>query len=147
MNRKSIFLSVVLSFVLAACASTGGGYGYAGNGHYSRCGNCGVVEDIELVARGSGRSSGGGAVLGAIVGGALGNQVGSGSGRKAATVAGAIAGGVAGNKIERERNQRDLYAVYVRMDDGRRLVFEQHQRGDLYEGARVQVRNGVARRL
>ncbi|MBD8525217.1 glycine zipper 2TM domain-containing protein [Pseudomarimonas arenosa] len=146
MNRNALLLSALFSFALVGCASSGG-YGYAGGSHYSRCVNCGVVEDIELVAHGSGRTSGGGAVLGAIVGGVIGNQVGSGSGRKAATAAGAIAGGIAGNKIERERNQRDLYAVFVRMDDGRRLVFEQHQRGGLYEGARVQIRNGVAYRL
>jgi outer membrane lipoprotein SlyB len=77
----------------------------------------------------------------------LGSQVGSGNGRRAATVAGAIAGGVAGNQIESRRNQRDIHAVFVRMDDGRRVVLEQRAIDGLYEGARVQVRNGRARRL
>jgi hypothetical protein len=93
---------------------------------------------------GDGRTSGAGAVAGAVIGGVLGSQVGSGRGRDAATIAGAIAGGAAGNRIEGERNARDTYAVYVRMDDGRRLVFEQRQLDGIREGARVTVRNGRA---
>jgi outer membrane lipoprotein SlyB len=52
---------------------------------------------------------------------------------------------VAGSKIERNVRDREVYSVFVRMDDGRRVVVEQ---GNLYgvrEGSRVDVRNGNAR--
>ena len=141
-----ILASLCLASLLAACAG-GGGYGYRDDYRYSRCTQCGVVERIEVARYGDGRSSGGGAVAGAIIGGVLGSQVGSGSGRDAATIAGAVAGGVAGNRIESERNRRDVYAVFVRMDDGRRRVFEQRQLDGLREGARVEIRNGRAIRM
>lgn len=143
MYRALIVL--VCASLLAACAS--GGYGYRDDYRYSRCNQCGVVERIEVARYGDGRSSGAGAVAGAVIGGVLGSQVGSGRGRDAATVAGAIAGGVAGNRAEQNRNAQDVYAVFVRMDDGRRQVFEQRALDGVREGARVQIRNGRAFRL
>ena len=127
-----IFISLAMAALLSACAS--GGYSssqrhssedrsYQDRSYdgYARCHDCGVVERIERVY-GERRADGGGAILGGIVGGVLGNQVGSGDGRKAATVAGAIAGGIAGNTIEKNNNAAPVFELYVRMDDGRRLV-------------------------
>lgn len=124
-------------------------YGYDSryDSRYQRCRTCGTVERIELARYGQRDSSGGGAVVGALLGAAVGNQVGSGDGRKAATVAGAIAGGVAGNNLEKRRNDRDTYAVYVRMDDGRRVVLEQKKLNGIREGGRVRIRNGDAHAL
>ncbi|MCK7592440.1 glycine zipper 2TM domain-containing protein [Pseudomarimonas salicorniae] len=141
-----VLASLCLATLLTACASSGGGggYGYRDDYRYNRCEQCGVVERVEVARYGDGRTSGGGAVAGAIIGGVLGSQVGSGRGRDAATIAGAVAGGVAGNRIESERRSKDVYAVYVRMDDGRRRVFEQRELDGLYEGARVEIRNGRA---
>jgi outer membrane lipoprotein SlyB len=147
MNRN-LLAATLMAVALSACAGPGG-YGYQDRGYrdgysYQRCSQCGVVERIDVARYGDGRTSGAGAVAGAILGGVLGSQVGSGSGRNAATIAGAVAGGAAGNRIESNRNARDVYAVYVRMDDGRRLVFEQRQLDGIREGARVTVRNGRA---
>jgi outer membrane lipoprotein SlyB len=117
----------VVTLGLSGCA-THGNYGYRDSGYrdgYSyrvRCHSCGTVERIDVARYGDGRTTGAGAVAGAILGAAVGNQVGSGSGRRAATAAGAIAGGIAGNEIERDRRADDVYALVVRMDDGRRLV-------------------------
>jgi len=141
----NLFIVALLSALLGACASSGSGYGYrdsgyrGGYGHQGVCTTCGTVERIEIARYGDGRASGAGAVAGAIIGGVLGNQVGSGDGRKAATVAGAVAGGVVGNKIEKDRNERDTYAIYVRMDDGRRLVFEQKGLNGIRSGDRVRT--------
>lgn len=134
---------LAISVLLTACAS--GGYGYRDDYRYSRCQDCGVVERIEVARYGDGRTSGGGAVAGAIIGGIVGSQIGSGSGRDAATVAGAIAGGVAGNKIESDQKARDVYAIFVRMDDGRRRVYEQRDLQGLREGDRVEIRQGRVR--
>jgi outer membrane lipoprotein SlyB len=146
MNTR-ILVSIALAALLSACAS-GGGYnnqryssyddrarGYDG---YARCYDCGVVERIERVY-GERRSGGGGAVLGGIIGGVLGNQVGSGDGRKAATVAGAIAGGIAGNTIEKNNNAAPMYELFVRMDDGRRLVVSQRDLRGIREGSAIRV--------
>ena len=96
MNIRTLTLALILPLLLAACAAPPSRYaggGYDGRyGGYSRCADCGVVEQIDRVD-GERRSDGTGAVLGGIIGGVLGNQVGSGDGRRAATVAGAIATG------------------------------------------------------
>jgi outer membrane lipoprotein SlyB len=111
-----------------------------------RCGNCGLVERIERVSGQGGGASGGGAVLGAIVGGVLGNTVGKGDGRKAATVAGAVAGGLIGNEIERNQagGGDTWYEVFVRMDNGERIVTRQYGIAGLREGSRVEIRDGAA---
>lgn len=141
--------SIMAASLLAGCASSGPGYGYRDPGYssgqrYARCHDCGVVERIERVY-GRGGSSGGGAVLGGIVGGVVGSQVGSGSGRDAATIAGAIAGGVAGNEIEKNRNEAPRYELYVRMDDGRRIVVDQRQLDGIREGSYVRISRDRAR--
>jgi outer membrane lipoprotein SlyB len=139
---------VAMSLILAACASPGGysSRGYGGSDGYARCYDCGTVERVERVY-GEGRASGGGAVLGGIVGGVLGSQVGSGSGRDAATVAGAIAGGVAGHNVEQNRNAASQYELFVRMDDGRRIVVRQRDLDGIREGAYVRVNGNRARLL
>jgi outer membrane lipoprotein SlyB len=113
-----------------------------------QCRSCGTVERIERVTGPNGSSSsGGGAVLGAIVGGALGNTIGKGDGRKAATIAGAVAGGVIGNEIERNQaagSSDTWFEVFVRMDDGQRIVTRQYGIAGLREGSRVELRDGAA---
>lgn len=143
-NMVRLMLMALFSLMLAACASGGNRYYGGPSDGYARCYDCGRVERIETVYR-ERESTGAGAVLGGIVGGVLGNQVGSGSGRKAATVAGAIAGGVAGNELEKDRRSAPLYELYVRMDDGRRLVVTQRDIGAIRTGSYVRIYNNVAR--
>lgn len=144
MMTRILFVSA-LAMILSACAS-GPQRSYGAPGGYAYCQQCGVVERIEGV-HGERRASGGGAVAGAIVGGVLGNQVGGGSGRRAATAAGAIAGGVAGHQIEREVSAAATYDVFIRMDDGRRIVVNQRDLRGIREGSRVQVSGNSARLL
>lgn len=142
-----LLLSLIAVLMLAACASGPAYYGsdgrYGGSRYSAGCYDCGVVERIESVY-GSGRATGAGAVLGGVVGGVLGSQIGSGSGRDAATVAGAAAGAVAGHNIEKNRASGG-YEVYVRMDDGRRVVVTQRDLYGIREGARVRIDGGAAR--
>lgn len=144
--RTAIIVTFTLG--LAACASPGYrgdyGYGYRYDDRPARCLDCGVVTRIERV-HGERRASGAGAVAGAVVGGALGNQIGDGSGRRAATVAGAVLGGLAGNRIEKDVRSAPRYEIFVRMDDGRRLVLSQRELGGVREGARVVVQGNRVR--
>lgn len=153
-----------LAALLGACATTNpyasgpytnapyGGGSYGGSPQYyddrpGRCSNCGTIDRIERVSEPERATSGGGAVLGAIIGGALGNQVGSGDGRKAATVAGAVAGGLIGNEIERNQPSAandTWYEVFVRMDNGERIVTRQYGISGLREGSRVEIRGDAA---
>ena len=148
MNLR-IFLMTAAIALLAACAAPGGqysnqrGYNNSPNDGYARCQSCGVVERIDQ-AYGQRQSSGGGAVLGGIIGGIVGNQVGSGSGRAAATAAGAIAGGVVGNNAERNSHSSAKYEIYLRMDDGRRIVVSQRDLNGVREGSYIRIRNGQA---
>ena len=50
-------------------------------------------------------------------------------------------GGAVGNNVEGRRNEQ-TFDVYLRMDDGRRVVVNQRQMGNLREGDYVRVTNG-----
>lgn len=139
MKLRNLMIAALTLLVLGACASGPSQRGYGQGSYGSRCANCGVVEGIERVY-GDRQSTGAGAVVGGIIGGVLGNQVGGGSGRTAATAAGVIAGGVAGNAIERDMRSAPRYEIFVRMDDGRRLVVTQRELQGIRQGAAVQVR-------
>ena len=144
MSFRLISLAL-LTLMLSACVS-GGSRNYGPSDGYARCYDCGQVERVDRVY-GERESTGGGAILGGIVGGVLGNQVGGGSGRKVATVAGAIAGGIAGNEIEKDSRGAPRYELFVRMDDGRRLVVTQQDLNGIREGSYVRVNGGRARLL
>jgi outer membrane lipoprotein SlyB len=145
-----IVLIPVLMAALGACATPSTYYGNQGGYYrqpptdgYARCQSCGVVERIDRVY-GQRQSSGGGAILGGIVGAIVGNQIGSGSGRAAATMAGAIAGGAIGDAAERNGNSAPWYELYLRMDDGRRIVVSQRDLHGIREGAYIRISNGHA---
>ncbi|MCX7555689.1 glycine zipper 2TM domain-containing protein [Xanthomonadaceae bacterium JHOS43] len=150
--RPRLLIALIATLLLAACATPrsgyyspqqGGYYGQPPSDGYARCRDCGVVERIDRV-HGERQSGGGGAVLGGIIGGIVGNQIGSGSGRAAATAAGAIAGGVIGNNAERNSNAAPWYELYLRMDDGRRIVVSQRDLNGIREGAYIRISNGRA---
>ena len=148
MNLRS-FSAVALALSLAACASSPSHYdngpAYGGPSNYpAQCANCGKVERIEHVY-GDNHTTGTGAVIGGVVGGVLGNTVGKGNGRTAATVVGVVGGAVAGNAIEKHENQEGSFDVYVRMDNGQKLILNQRDIGSIRAGSYVEVENGRAR--
>ncbi|MFC4727539.1 glycine zipper 2TM domain-containing protein [Coralloluteibacterium thermophilus] len=147
MKIRMLLTASALSLGLAACATGGGSYGGGYQGGYGApqqaCYDCGQVERIEVVygARDNSRT---GAVLGGVIGAVAGNQIAknttdSSGRRNTATVAGAVGGAVAGNAIENKMNEQ-TYDIYVRMDDGRRIVINQNGLPNgLREGAYVRV--------
>lgn len=105
-----------------------------------RCGNCGVVTNVDRIVYDNDKGAGG-AVLGAIIGGLIGNQVGSGSGKKAATVAGAVGGGLIGRNqdLKRGRNGEPGLRLDIRMDRGGYRTLEIAGQPRIYRGDRVRV--------
>ena len=100
--------------------------------------------DQPVVRQESSGNSTAGTILGAVVGGVLGNTVGKGDGRTAATVVGAVGGAVVGNEIEKDNNAAGSFDIYVRMDDGRRLILNQRELGGIREGSYVDVEGNRA---
>lgn len=144
--KSRLALIAVATLTLAACASSppphGRGYGY--DYGYApppvRCYDCGVIERIERVY-GARQTTGSGAVIGGIIGAVIGREV---SGRDSrnknrGTVAGAVVGAAAGHAIEKDAN-RESFDIYIRLDDGRRIVINRTRLAPgLYEGAPVRV--------
>ena len=143
---KMRLLSIAsLGMLLAACASgptrVAEPYGapppVAATDYGVRCHACGRVVRIDLIP-GDRRTDGTGAVIGGIVGGVLGNQVGKGNGKTAATVGGVVVGAVVGNEVQKNANGPS-YDIRVQMDDGRRLIVNQHEIGGIAVGAYVDI--------
>ena len=146
MQVRLIF-ATAMTIALSACAT--GPHHDSYNGGYndtsaSQCRNCGTVDRIEQIS-GDRHSTGTGAVLGGVIGGVLGNQVGKGNGKTAATVVGVVAGAAVGNEVEKDNNGATTFDIYVRMDDGRRLIVNQRDPGGIREGSYVSVEGGKAR--
>lgn len=112
----------------------------------------GVVQSVDPVAKANtgigGTGIGIGTIAGAVVGGIVGNQVGSGRGNTAATVVGAAGGAYAGHEIEKRTQQTSTsYNVTIRMDNGSYQTLPQGANTDIRVGDRVQIDNGVVRRI
>jgi len=153
MNVRLMFVAA-LTLALSACATGPGYYGPPGPGYYgppppppgaynTRCMSCGRVDRIEQVY-GNRSTTGTGALVGGIVGGVLGNTVGKGDGRTAATVVGAVGGAVVGNEIEKDNNAAGSFDIYVRMDDGRRLIINQRDLEGIRQGSYVDIEGNRA---
>jgi outer membrane lipoprotein SlyB len=105
------------------------------------CNECGTVVDVKTITE-KGESSGGGAVVGGILGGVIGHQIGSGRGNTVATVAGAAGGAYAGNQVEKNRNTKTSYRVYVKTEDGRTRYFTYPEQTAYRIGDKVKVVDG-----
>ena len=106
------------------------------------CGNCGVVEAINVVeVKGDGSYIGmiGGGVIGALLGGQVAHR---GSGKTVAQVAGAAGGAWAGNEIEKKVRSTKHYEVVVRLSNGGTQTVSYPAQPQLSVGTRVRVENG-----
>lgn len=104
------------------------------------CGNCGVVEAINLIEV-KGEGSYLGKIGGGVVGALLGSQVGKGKGTTVAEIAGAVGGAYAGNEIEKRIKTTTHYEVVVRLDNGGSRTISYATQPGFAVGARVRVEN------
>lgn len=159
MNTAARKLAIAAAFsgalALTGCATqpygNSGRYdsGYSQSRNYSnappRCGDCGVVQEVQQVYTDNNSGNGGtlGAIIGAVAGGVLGSTIGKGDGRKAAAVGGAVAGGVVGNQIgKRDDGGSTAWRVVVRRDDGQYVTVTQRENPGVRNGDYVEIRNG-----
>ena len=105
---------------------------------FAACDNCGTVTNVRTVKK-EGEATGGGAVLGGVVGGVLGHQVGSGRGNTAATIVGAGAGAYAGHQIEKKKNEKTVYVVEVKMENGANRTFNYSEQTAFRTGDKVKI--------
>jgi outer membrane lipoprotein SlyB len=103
------------------------------------CGHCGRVTAVNTVTVKPDHPSLLGTLAGGVLGGVLGHQVGGGRGRDLATVAGALGGAYAGNQVGTGMNQKRIFRVSVRMDNGTTRTFDYAEDPGLSTGARVKV--------
>jgi len=116
--------------------------GAPGTQQPTACGNCGVVEAINVVqVKGDGSYVGmiGGGLIGALLGGQVAHR---GTGRTAAQVAAAAGGAWAGNEIEKRVRSTRHYEVVVRLSNGGTQVVSFATQPQLSVGTRVRVENG-----
>ena len=110
------------------------------------CGHCGRVTSVNVITVKPDHPSLLGSLAGGVLGGVLGHQVGGGRGRDLATVAGALGGAYAGNQVGTRMNQKQVYRVSVRMDNGTTRTFDYAEDPGLKSGTRVKVDDkGLAR--
>ena len=132
---RIIFMIAVLTVVLAACASPGGG------GSAPMEIRTGVVEQINLTEVKSTHDQGLGAILGGVAGAGLGSLIGAGTGRDVAIAAGAIAGAIGGNVAQNRYFDKPQPAqqVFVRLQSGVLIAITQPVNPALQRGMRVYV--------
>ena len=73
------------------------------------------------------------------MGGELGHQVCSGRGNTAATIVGAGAGAYAGHQIEKKKNEKTVYVVEVKMENGATRTFNYADQTAFRSGDKVKI--------
>lgn len=145
MTKKILVASaVVISALLAGCASPG-----VGGGDYSRgqvrgeqSVRLGVVEGVRDVIIDA-NDTGTGTLAGAAIGGIAGSTVGGGRRANAAgAIAGAVVGGLIGNAVEKNNNDRQGVEVTIRLEGGRIIAITQGKDEDFRVGDRVKILSG-----
>jgi outer membrane lipoprotein SlyB len=145
MTKKILVASaVVISALLAGCASPG-----VGGGDYSRgqvrgeqSVRLGVVEGVRDVIIDA-NDTGTGTLAGAAIGGIAGSTVGGGRRANAAgAIAGAVVGGLIGNAVEKNNNDRQGVEVTIRLEGGKIIAITQGKDEDFRVGDRVKILSG-----
>ncbi len=106
------------------------------------CGNCGVIEAVNLVEV-KGEGSYLGTIGGGVVGAILGNQVGAGTGRTVAQIAGAVGGAYAGRALEGRARNTAHYEVLVRLNNGSAQTISFAAQPSFKVGDKVKLNAGV----
>ncbi len=125
--------AILLAFLLAACATSGGQTGEVEI-------RSGVIEQITPVQMTSSQGLGVGAVVGGVVGLGVGSLIGKGSGRDVAMVLGTIGGAYAGHKVQqRYKDPVQGQQIVVRTTTGVLVTVTQPANPNLAVGQNVAI--------
>lgn len=139
MNITRLFALLLLSFFLAACASSNSGSVYSRDeARKTQTVRMGVVESVRQV-RIEGTKSPVGTIAGGAVGGIAGSSVGGGRGSAVAAVIGAVVGGLAGSAAEEGLTRKDGLEITVKLDNGSLLAVVQEADVAFNPGERVRL--------
>ena len=139
MRSVKILAILMISAVLAACASSNSGDVYSRDeARKVQTIKMGVVESVRQVKL-EGTKSPVGTVGGAVVGGVAGSTIGGGRGSAIAAVIGAIAGGVAGSALEEGVTRKDGLEITVKLDSGALVAIVQEADEKFNPGDRVRL--------
>ena len=132
-------IAVLLTLLMAACASPGGGAGETEI-------RTGKIEQITATTVKSEHDKGVGAIIGGIAGAGLGSLIGAGTGRDVAIAAGAIAGVVGGNYAQNRFYDKPEPAqqIFVRLNSGVLVTITQGVNPELRVGMKVYVEGAGA---
>ena len=130
---------VVITLVLAACASSRSGQVYtrdqARTSHTVEYGTVTAVTQVQI----EGTRSGIGTIAGGAAGGVAGSSIGGGRGQVLGTIAGAVVGGLAGAAAEEGITRKAGLELTVHLDSGEVVAIVQEADVDFRIGDRVRV--------
>lgn len=139
MKSTRIFAIGLLSFFLAACASSNSGSVYSrDDARRVQTVRTGVVESVRQVKL-EGTKSPVGTIAGGAVGGIAGSSVGGGRGSAIAAVIGAVAGGLAGSALEEGVTRKNAIEITVKIDGGALVAIVQEADEEFKAGDRVRL--------
>ncbi|HSH98273.1 MAG: glycine zipper 2TM domain-containing protein [Methylophilaceae bacterium] len=139
MRSVKILAILMISTVLAACASSNSGNVYSRDeARKVQTIKMGVVESVRQVKL-EGTKSPVGTAGGAIVGGVAGSTIGGGKGSAIAAVVGAIAGGLAGSALEEGVTRKNGLEITVKLDSGALVAIVQEADEEFHPGDRVRL--------
>jgi outer membrane lipoprotein SlyB len=142
MNRVKWMTLLLVSLVLAGCASSRSGEVYSRDqARREMLVRTGVVESIRQVAM-EGTHSGVGTIAGGAVGGVAGSTMGGGKGQIVGAIVGAVIGGLAGSAAEEGLTKKNALEITVRLDNGQLIAVVQEMGENFNTGDRVRVLSG-----
>jgi outer membrane lipoprotein SlyB len=148
MHNKQLIAIMILSAMLAACASSNSGSVYSREeARKVQTVKMGTVESVRQVKL-EGTKSPVGTVGGAAVGGIAGSTIGNGKGSAIAAVLGAVVGGLAGSAAEEGLTRKDGIEITVKLDSGTMVAVVQEADEEFHPGDKVRLlENGGTTRV
>jgi outer membrane lipoprotein SlyB len=139
MNFSKLLLTLALSVLVTACASSNSGSVYKReDARKVQTVKTGVVESVRTVKL-EGTKSPVGTIAGGAVGGIAGSTIGHGRGSAIAAVIGAVAGGIAGSAIEEGVTRKDGLEITVKLDGGSLIAIVQEADEEFHPGDKVRI--------
>lgn len=139
MHNKQLIAIMILSAMLAACASSNSGSVYSREeARKVQTVKMGTVESVRQVKL-EGTKSPVGTVGGAAVGGIAGSTIGNGKGSAIAAVLGAVVGGLAGSAAEEGLTRKDGIEITVKLDSGTMVAVVQEADEEFHPGDKVRL--------